>query len=79
MTISLVTRSSGSADIQSAEPAAGAKTVKKTRRTKSYKHGFWGYTHYRLIAYDPTNGTIARNAMGDSLEKTIGNIFHLNH
>ena len=51
------------------------KMIRKQRRSVSYKFGFHGYTHYRVVAYDLTDGTIARNAMGEPLEKTIRNIF----
>jgi len=50
--------------------------IRKTSRSKSYKWGFHGYSHYRLIAFDPKNGTVIRNRMGESLEKIFSNVFH---
>ena len=51
------------------------KLIRKTSRSKSYMFGLRGYSQYRLIAYDPSSGLIARNRMGETLEKTISSIF----
>ena len=49
--------------------------IRKANRSKSYKWGFHGYSHYRLIALDLSTGATIRNRMGESLEKTISKIF----
>ena len=49
------------------------KLIRKTNRTKSYLFGMRGYSRYRLIAYDCSQGSVVRNRMGDTLEQVIRN------
>ena len=48
--------------------------VPKIKRYKSYKFGFQGWTHYRLIAFEHTSGRVAYNRQGESLKKLVCNI-----
>lgn len=53
----------------------GARSmVPKIKRYKSYKFGFQGWTHYRLVAYEHTSGRAAYNRQGESLKKLIAHI-----
>lgn len=51
-----------------------ARTIKKARRYKSYKGGLCGFSHFRLIAFEPTSKKLAYNRMGESLKKLFRNI-----
>ena len=48
--------------------------VPKIKRYKSYKFGFQGWTHYRLVAFEHTSGRAAYNRQGESLKKLVRNI-----
>ena len=48
--------------------------VPKIKRYKSYKFGFQGWTHYRLVAFEHTSGRVAYNRQGESLKKLVRNI-----
>ena len=50
-----------------------AALVPKLKHSKSYRFGFYGYSQYRLVAYDLFSKRLVRNRMGDSLEKAIRN------
>ncbi len=52
-------------------PEETARVIRKNRRVKSYKCGFRGYSHYRLLACEPASGRIFHNRMGEILKKTI--------
>ena len=45
--------------------------VPKIKRYKSYKFGFQGWTHYRLVAFEHTSGRAAHNRQGESLKKLV--------
>ena len=51
------------------------KRIRKTRRYKSYKWGFNGWSNYRLVAIECSTGKAIYNHHGRSLEKLVGNIF----
>ncbi len=55
------------------EPDA-VRTIKKARRFASYKFGLHGFSHLRLIAFEPTSKKIVHNRMGDTLKKLFRNI-----
>ena len=50
------------------------RAIKKARRFASYKHGFHGFSHFRLIAFEPTSKKLVHNRMGDSMKKLFRNI-----
>lgn len=50
------------------------RTIKKARRYTSYKYGMHGFSHFRLIAFEPTSKKIVHNRMGDTLKKLFRNI-----
>ena len=54
--------------------ADAAKFLKKLRRYESYKHTFWGWSHYRVIALETSSGRLTCNRMGQILKKLFGNI-----
>ena len=56
------------------DPEAG-KLIEKSRLSKTYRFGFRGYSHYRVIAYDLSSGKYVHNYMGHLLAKTIRNVF----
>ncbi|MBO4319609.1 MAG: hypothetical protein J5857_03980 [Treponema sp.] len=45
--------------------------AKKLKHYKSYRFTFWGWSHYRLIAYDCSTGKFACNRMGKDLRKVF--------
>ncbi|MBE5996419.1 MAG: hypothetical protein E7240_03565 [Lachnospiraceae bacterium] len=47
------------------------RMIKKTRLSKSYRFGFYGYSHFRVISYDPLSNRFVHNYMGDLLARTI--------
>ncbi|MCI8275299.1 MAG: hypothetical protein HFI66_06760 [Lachnospiraceae bacterium] len=49
--------------------------IPKTRHYKSYRLGFQGWSHYRLIAVELSSGRTAANRQGQSLRKLVSNIF----
>lgn len=55
------------------EPDA-IRAIKKARRFASYKFGMNGFSHLRLIAFEPTSKKIVHNRMGDTLKKLFRNI-----
>lgn len=52
--------------------AAGA--AGKWKRSKSYRFGFWGYSHFRLIVYDLGADTCVTNPMGSIHRRAICNM-----
>ena len=50
------------------------RPIKKARRFASYKYGMHGFSHLRLIAFEPTSKKIVHNRMGDTLKKLFRNI-----
>ena len=50
------------------------KLIKKTRRYKSYKWGFNGWSNYRLVAIECSKGIAYYNHQGKNLKKLVGNI-----
>ena len=53
---------------------AAKKSLKKTRRYKSYRWGFWGWSDYRVIAMEFSTDTLLYNHKGELLKKTMANI-----
>ena len=51
-----------------------AKFMKKLRRYESYRHSFWGWSHYRVVAMETSTGRLVFNRMGQILKKLFGNI-----
>ena len=51
-----------------------ARAAKKRKRSKTYKFGFWGYSHFRLVVYDLSADTCVSNSMGASHKKATCNI-----
>ena len=45
------------------------KKIKKTRRYKSYRFTFWGWSELRVIAYEHSTGKVVSNRQGDILKK----------
>jgi hypothetical protein len=54
--------------------AEAAAAIRKLRRYQSYKHGFQGWSHYRVIALETSSGTLTYNRMGQPLKKLFRNI-----
>ena len=50
------------------------RPIKKARRFASYKHGLHGFSHFRLIAFEPASKKVVHNRMGDTLKKLFRNI-----
>jgi len=48
--------------------------IKKLRRYKSYKFTFHGWSHYRVVALEPSTGRRVFNRMGQDLKKLFRNI-----
>ena len=51
-----------------------ADFLKKLRRYESYRHTFWGWSHYRVIALETSTGRLTCNRMGQILTKLFRNI-----
>ncbi len=45
------------------------KKIKKTRRYKSYRFTFWGWSELRVIAYEHASGKVVCNRQGAVLKK----------
>ena len=50
------------------------KKIRKTRRYKSYRFSFWGWSEVRVIAYEHSSGRIVCNRQGDMLKKLFANV-----
>ena len=48
---------------------ATKKRIKKTRRYKSYRFSFWGWSEVRVIAYEHYSGKVICNRQGDMLKR----------
>ena len=48
------------------------KAVKKTKHSKSYRFGFYGYSNYKLVAYELSTGRTCFNRLGKDLRKLFG-------
>ncbi|MBQ9643351.1 MAG: hypothetical protein IJV26_04860 [Lachnospiraceae bacterium] len=55
------------------DPLTAAR-IKKLRRYKSYRFGLWGWSGYRLVAYELNSGKKVSNYLGRSLEKLFANM-----
>lgn len=49
--------------------------IPKLQHYKSYRLGFQGWSHYRLIVLEESSGRMAYNRQGQSLKKLFSNIF----
>lgn len=49
-------------------------SVKKIKKYKSYKHTFYGWSHFKLIAMDISLNRLTYNRQGQSLKKVFNNI-----
>ena len=54
------------------EPARAL--IRKSKKSLSHRFGFWGYTHYRICAFEAESGKTAANRMGDNIEKTVKSV-----
>lgn len=50
------------------------KSIKKIKYYKSYKMGFLGYSHFKLIAAELSTGRLCYNRFGADYKKTLNNI-----
>lgn len=61
--------------------AMDPETVPLVRKAKHYQSygflGLRGWSHYRVIVYDLSNGTLTHNRMGENLRETLSKIYHL--
>ncbi|MCR5410818.1 MAG: hypothetical protein K6E90_07540 [Lachnospiraceae bacterium] len=48
---------------------AAKKKIRKTRRYKSYRFTFWGWSELRVIAYEHSTGRLVCNRQGEVLKK----------
>lgn len=53
------------------------KTIRRTNRSVSYKHGLQGWSNLRIGAIELSTGRITCNRHGDDLKKLFGNIFRM--
>lgn len=59
------------------DPAAEL-LVRKAKHYQSYGFlGLRGWSHYRVIVYDLSNGTLTHNRMGETLRETLSKIYQL--
>jgi hypothetical protein len=49
------------------------KSVRKMKHSKSYRFGLYGYSNYKLVAYELSSGMACSNRMGKDLKKLFGN------
>ena len=54
--------------------AEAARAVKKLRHSASYRFGLWGWSNYRILAYDISSGKAFANRLGAPLKKYVCNI-----
>ena len=47
------------------------KQIKKIKHSKSYYLTFWGWSNYRLMAYEVSTGKAVANRLGSDLKKLI--------
>ncbi|MBQ9443166.1 MAG: hypothetical protein IJU43_02590 [Lachnospiraceae bacterium] len=48
---------------------AAKEKIRKTRRYKSYRFTFWGWSELRVIAYEHSTGRLVCNRQGEVLKK----------
>ena len=48
--------------------------VRKTRFSKSYRFGLYGWSNFRVLAYEPSSGRTASNRLGKNLMKLVRNL-----
>ncbi|MCD7806366.1 MAG: hypothetical protein LUH19_03385 [Lachnospiraceae bacterium] len=48
--------------------------IPKLRHYKSYRHGFYGWSHYKLTAIELSTGKVAANRQGRDLKKLFSTI-----
>lgn len=48
--------------------------IKKINLSKSYKFGFWGYSHYKLVVIELSTQRIFCNRRGKVFKKTVKNV-----
>ena len=53
------------------------RKIKKTRRYKSWKWGFNGWSNFKLVAIECSSGRAYYNHQGRSLKKLVGNILNV--
>ncbi len=51
------------------------KCVRKHKFYQGYKFGFHGYSHFKLVVHDLSNGTTHYNRLGEDRRKVIDHIF----
>lgn len=47
------------------------KQIKKIKHSKSYYFSLWGWSNYRLMAYEVSTGRSATNRLGTDLKKLV--------
>lgn len=47
------------------------KQIKKLKYSKSYKHGFWGWSNFRLATLELSSGKIYCNRLGTEFKKIL--------
>ena len=57
-------------------PDSTRALIRKTRKSISHRFGFWGYTHYRICAFEAGSGKTAANRMGDNMERTVKSVLN---
>ncbi len=50
------------------------RAVKKARHSASYRFGLWGWSNYRILAYDVSSGKALTNRLGAPLKKYVCNV-----
>ena len=48
--------------------------VRRTRRSKSYKFGLYGWSNFRALAYEASSERTASNRLGKNLRKLVRNV-----
>ena len=59
-------------------PADGRSLVRRTNRSKGYKHGIQGWSNLRLGAIELSTGRVTVNRHGRDLKKLLSNILKSN-
>ena len=55
--------------------AEAAAAVKRTRFYRSYYLGLRGWSHFRLVAFEPQRGALSHNRQGEDTAKLLRKIF----
>ena len=53
--------------------------TRKLHHYKSYKHGFFGWSNYRLVTIETSSERTSYNRQGRTLKKLVSNIIKQNH